>query len=279
MRKSTVPGAGLPAAPLIFGFAVAGHAEAVQVTLEPVADTSIYSEDPDLSNGAGQHLYAGLTRRDDLRRALLRFDVTAAIPAGASIDTVRLQVQVSRSVSGPLTATLHRVTASWGEAGSDAGSPGGQGAPAVDGDATWQWRHYQQVAGVPPPGALWAVPGGDFAAIASADTRIGGIGGYEWSGPGMVADLELWLADPVANTGWIVRVAESTPGSAKQFDSREHPSPANRPRLVIDFMPGTSAPQPVPQPTVVPAAGLPMLLALAGLLGLAGAANARRRRR
>ncbi|HET6603912.1 MAG TPA: hypothetical protein VFG21_06805 [Xanthomonadaceae bacterium] len=278
MRTPTAQGVSLPAALLMGAVAIAGTAQADQVTLEPVADTSIYSEDADVSNGAGQALYAGLTRRGDLRRALLRFDVAAAVPPGATIEAASLQVRVSRSVSGPLTATLHRLTADWGEAGSDAGLPGGQGAAAAEGDATWTWRHYLGMTGVPPPEALWTLPGGDFVAIGSATALVGDVGTYAWSGPGMVADIESWLADPAADAGWIVRVAETTPGSAKQFDSREHPLAANRPQLLIDFTPGASVPPPVRQPAVIPAAGLPVLFGLAILVGLLGATVAVRRR-
>ncbi|MCX5692046.1 MAG: hypothetical protein NTV94_19990, partial [Planctomycetota bacterium] len=99
-----------------------------QVTLIAANDATLYeSELGELANGAGEHSYAGLTFGAGMRRALYRFDVAAAIPAGAQIVDVQLVLRVSRSFAGEDLVYLHRVLASWGEGASDAGDPGGQG--------------------------------------------------------------------------------------------------------------------------------------------------------
>src|SRR5262249_11447282 len=72
----------------------------------------------------------------------------------------------------------------------------------------------------------------------SASTIVSAIGTYTWgSSSQMVADVQDWLDAPSANFGWIVIGEESTPTTAKRFDSRENPTPANRPKLTIVFSP------------------------------------------
>ena len=71
-----------------------------QVTLTPTADNTIFSESQDISNGAGQFLFAGTLNQGPIRRALLKFDVASAIPPGAHIDSASLQLHVSRTISG-----------------------------------------------------------------------------------------------------------------------------------------------------------------------------------
>src|SRR5436190_12557396 len=62
------------------------------VTLTPVADNTIYQDAGNLSNGAGQFLFSGQASfRALARRALLKFDVASAVPAGAHINSVALQ--------------------------------------------------------------------------------------------------------------------------------------------------------------------------------------------
>src|SRR5262245_34209367 len=114
------------------------------LSLTAVADNTLYESDTGaLSNGAGQHLYVGktgFTAGNKIRRAVVQFDL-AAIPAGSTINTATLTLNVSRPNNGAQTVELHRLLNSWGEGNSDAG-PGaeGDGAPSASGDATWIHR-------------------------------------------------------------------------------------------------------------------------------------------
>jgi hypothetical protein len=108
----------LLAAILVSAGAPAGWA--ATATLNPVADNTIYeggiTADPtgtfeDNSCGAGPDVFAGKAgqnARAFLRRALLRFDIAAAIPAGSSIDgvTLTLNVNLTPDTVGA-TTTLH----------------------------------------------------------------------------------------------------------------------------------------------------------------------------
>jgi hypothetical protein len=222
--------------------ALAFEASAAEVTLTPIRDSSLYEEYTENSNGAG-YLFAGRAGGGGIRRALLRFDVAGAIPPGAQIDSAQLRLTVSRAaVADPLPAALHRLLADWGEAGSNAGERAGTGAAAQPGDATWTTRFYPTVA--------WLAPGGDFAPTPSLTGALAGEGTYTLgSTPELTGDVQLWLDAPASNYGWILRVDESAPGTARRIDSRESPA-ATRPALTIEYTEAAPA-VPIPRYTLV----------------------------
>jgi len=212
---------------------LAGAASALAevVTLPPMQDTTLYQENPESrSNGAGVYTFSGRTLNGDLRRALVAFDVAAAIPAGAVINSASLTLHLSRtSRAGPESVALHRLLRAWGEGASDATAQEGTGAPATPQDATWA---FSLVA----TQTRWTTPGGDYAATASAAVTVGVIGTYTWpSTPELVADVQSWVDEPAGNFGWIVLSDESGGPSAKRFDSRENTSAAFRPALTLDY--------------------------------------------
>ena len=197
----------------------------VTLTFSPAADTTLY-EEGDLSNGGGERLFAGTTLSGNLRRALIAFDLSG-IPQNAVIEDVTLEMVMSRALTGTLVARLHRLTNAWGEGTVDAPGQEGGGAPAEPGDATWLHRSF--------PTTLWDQPGGDFDPVESASTPVfPTLGPYQWSDPGMIADVQQWVANPGSNHGWLVRGSESgANGSAKRFDSREIMDPATAPVLTV----------------------------------------------
>ena len=74
------------------------------MALTPVKDNSIYSGFPDNSNAKGL-LYTGLNNDGtNIKRSLLDFDVAAAVPAGATINSVTLKMTVYRNNNGGTTA-------------------------------------------------------------------------------------------------------------------------------------------------------------------------------
>lgn len=176
------------------------------LTLRPSQDTTIFSESTN-SNGAGSRLFVGMTRRGDIRRGLVQFDLRQ-LPPGAMITSAAVTLSIVRSASassGTILA-LHRLTASWGEAGSTSST--GSGASPQRGDATWRHRFF--------PDTSWAREGGDFLPDPSA---AGMESGTEVTvrGEGLLADVETWLATPAENHGWILRGDESVPQSARAY--------------------------------------------------------------
>ena len=181
-----------------------------------------------LSNGAGPGMHAGMNGTSEKRRALIRFDIAAAVPAGSTITGVTLKLTCSQSISANIPVALHRATADWGEGTSIGGGiGGGQGGAATAGDATWLHRFY--------PGDLWTTPGGDYAASASGSTQVSSPGPYTWSTDAMAGDVQAWLDTPASNFGWVIIGDESTFSTAKRFDTREVSNPSTRPVLTVEF--------------------------------------------
>lgn len=204
-------------------FSAPAHADTVQFA--PLRDTTLHSDDPNASNGAGPVFFAGRTNRGAgaLRRALVYFDITL-VPAGSTITSVSLILNVTREPgTPPLNGTLRRILSSWGEAGSF--NSNGNGAPAQTGDATWSHRFYG--AG----GQTWTTAGGDLTTATSATALFGAVGTTVnfTSTPQLVADVQVWIDQPSTNQGWAILGDEVTVGSATQFASREIPTrPFNR---------------------------------------------------
>ena len=185
-----------------------------------------------LSSGSGAHFYSGKTGPQDginNRRGLLWFDVAANLPAGATVTSAKLQLNMSKTPFPIVARTvqLRRVLKDWGEGSSI--SPQGAGVPAAPGDATWLHTFFNTV--------FWANPGGDFSGIVTASASVGNIGSYTWgSTPQTTSDVQAWLDDPVNNFGWLLLGDESTSQTAKQFDSRENAIECNRPVLTVKYV-------------------------------------------
>jgi spore coat protein A len=208
----------------LIGFA----AGAATVTIGPNQDNTVYAENGGFSNGAGEHFFAGRNNDGNVRRALVSFDVAAAVPPGSTINSVSLTLHLSRTRTQNQTVSLRRVLASWGEGTSNAGGEEGAGAVAVVPDATWTYRRWQT--------NLWSAPGGDYSGTLSASTTVGGgTGDYTWSSATMTADVQGWLNNPATNFGWMIFGNETGTKVAKRFDTRENTTAAYRPRLVINF--------------------------------------------
>jgi hypothetical protein len=234
---------------LILGITLAlvtGSSNAAIISISPSKDNTLYEYDPvdgDTSNALGFHFFAGETAMGELRRGVIAFDIAGHIPAGSTIVSVILSLNMSRTaLDDQRTIELHKLLADWGEGTSVAPGEEGDGAPATPNDATWRHRFFDTV--------FWTNQGGDFSATVSAMESVGAIGQYTWSSAQMVADAQSWLDDPANNFGWLVLGDESAILTSKRFDTRESASP---PVLTIQFIPGPRVlPTPRPRPTPAP---------------------------
>ncbi|MCG3199249.1 MAG: hypothetical protein GHCLOJNM_03759 [bacterium] len=198
-------------------------------------DTTLYSESEN-SNGGGKYLFSDRTAQLRDRRALIRFDLSG-FPANGAVQRATLSLYVSLNAGnfGNVTHTLHRLRMSWGEGEVVAErpppneSPGGAGAPAAPGDATWRSNLFGT--------SLWNQPGGDYEAVASATAEVGRLDTLAvWSGPRLAEDIALWLDSPESNHGWLLRGEEDVGQRAKRYTSSENSDPgARRPRLEIEY--------------------------------------------
>jgi hypothetical protein len=224
------------------------------VALHPVADTSLIQVAPDANLGGAEFFNAGTAGNGNRNRGLMQFSLLEDIPAGSIINNVYLSLDIIRQPSVDVatgTFVLRRMLTSWGEGDkvpADESSPG-QGAPATQGEATWQFRFVG--------GPAWSAPGGlagaDFAAAPSSTAYVYGAGDpveFE-STPELTADVQLWLDHPDANNGWMLMPEDEViRKTARSFLSSEDPS--GGPLLVIDFTP-------VPEPGPFAILGLSLL--------------------
>lgn len=176
-------------------------------------------------------MFSGRVVAGARRRSLIEFDIAGAVPPGATIDSVELQLHMSRTNvgAGPRATTFHRVLIDWAEGPTDPTGNEGFGDTAANGDATWFDRVY--------PVTPWSSNGGDYVGSpSSTSVSVNNIGFYNWpSTSQLVADVQGWLDDPSTNHGWALITSESGAPTAKRFDSRHFPESARRPKLTITF--------------------------------------------
>ena len=207
------------------------------VSIAPQKDNTLYEVTADtLSNGRGEHVFAGRTSTlssppGARRRAVIRFDISSAVPSGATIDSVRLFMTVTKTAlgTGARLVNLPRVTQDWGEGASRPSGEEGSGAPATAGDATWHHTFFNT--------SFWNNPGGDFVATASGGTIVNQADQrYTWaSTDSMVANVQSWLDVPTGNFGWTLIGDESDIRTAKRFASQQNLRTERRPSLQIFY--------------------------------------------
>lgn len=195
---------------------------AATANLTSVADTTLQQGFPDYNFGIGATFTAGVRSKGGISRALQRFDIAGAVPAGATINSVSLTVTVTASNGPNSTFELHRLLASWGAGtGSDQG-----GSPALDGEATWNDRFATNTH--------WTVAGGAFSPTVSAAQTITSVGNYTFTSAELAADVQAWLNNPAHNFGWLLRSEqESTLATIRRFAGRT--DIANPPLLTIQY--------------------------------------------
>lgn len=225
-------------------------AVAMTMTLGAKQDATMFQNNPDNGSGGGNGLFAGTNgAQTSPRRALIAFDVAAGLPSGVVIHDVDLTLFLGQfpNVGAVASSTigLHPVTSSWGEGLTQLQTPPndtfgglGQGAPALDGDVTWNNRFHS--ASTPTP---WTNAGGDFESTSSASTIVTRNlnAGYVWdSTDAMVDDVQGWLDAPQSNFGWMLKNAdEATPATFRGFYSSQTATAELRPHLAVSFsLPG-----------------------------------------
>ena len=207
-------------------------------------DNTLYqSTTGSLSNGQGIFFFAGRTNETSnfLRRGLVAFNLSS-IPSNATVTAASLNLfLVKMGPVAPGNMTVNKALRDWGEGNSNAGSPGGHGAPAQTNDATWLHNFFNT--------SFWTTPGGDFSAAPSATAFVEEEGRYHvWNGAGLIADVQAWVSNPASNFGWAIIGNEVDPGSAAKFGTSEHGT--SPPRLDVTFQ--TTPPTPTPTPTSTP---------------------------
>jgi hypothetical protein len=215
---------------------------ALTTNLTPTADATLFQHNPNNNLGGMDALISGNIVLGERSRALLKFDIAAALPANATVTAATLHLTVNVAKGANQNYGLHRLLKDWGEGGGSGGggATGTQGAPANPNECTWNARFH--------PGVTWNVPGGqsgeDYVATASATTAMG-VTALTFSTAGLASDVQDWLASPATNFGWMLIIAnEALGGTASRISSRE--SAFNLPRLTIDYTVSGTANPPAP---------------------------------
>jgi hypothetical protein len=200
-------------------------AQGATVVVPVTQDTTLFEFSPTSNLGAARLGAGGISQlilpagTPARMRALMRFDL-AGIPTGATISSAELQVTVVDHLPGGFppgsTFELHRVLKDWGEGVQAVIN---LGAPAIDGEATWESPKH--------PGPAWSGPGAsgvdDAEAQISSAVAINALGAYTFpSTTDMIADVQNWLTDPASNFGWLMKSgSENVQQTARRFGNRE----------------------------------------------------------
>jgi len=206
------------------GFASLVPVKADVLTLQPVADTTLFQVAPDNNLGGATFFNAGTAGNGNRNRGIVLYDVTG-IPVGSVITEVAVSFEVVRQPATDMESSLfslRRVFQPWAEGAQvpeNEASPG-LGAPAGPDEATWNSRGIG--------GQAWSQPGGeagvDYSDTPSALTSSAGQGEivtFETSSE-LIGDINSWLNQPAANFGWmLVTESEDVGKTARSFASRE----------------------------------------------------------
>lgn len=225
------------------------------VTLTPVADTTLVETAPDNNLGAQTFLEVGVIETSgtfERLRGLVRFDLSQ-IPTNAVISnaTLRVTVVLNSTNRFPESPELHRMLQPWTEGNKSGGTDEASilGAPATDGESTWNHRQY--------PSLAWASPGGsngvDFVNRASGTIFVYSTSNYTFSSSLLATDVRQWVTNAASNFGWMLKSTienNLTFGAARRFGSREDAS--NAPVLTVIygiFKPVITTSSPLPSGT------------------------------
>ncbi len=202
-------------------------------------DTTIYQHDSTWSNGAGEFLWAGEERIPPFFRrkfrSLLSFDVSAAVPPTAVVDSATLQLQALGFYGGGGPLTLYRVTPGalgpWSEGDANAAGNELVGTQTLlEWGAGWQHRRR--------PDVPWSTPGGDYDPNAwLVTTSLVAPGPVSLSSSALRQVVETMVTTEIDEDGFLLEGPNTalSDTSAIQLASRENPNAAHRPRLVVDY--------------------------------------------
>ncbi len=183
-----------------------------QVTLTATMDATICLNDTtDGAIGDG-NLFVGRSLDHTVRRALVRFDVSA-IPSGATVLDAALQLDVDKK-QGTVIGQAFLVSADWAEGPAQGvGTGGGGGTCSTPGSSDASWNQ----TGL---GGNWTTAGGDFAATASGQATLTPVGNYAITGATIVSDVQSWIDGTNSSYGWIlVSTDEASDGNAVRIVS------------------------------------------------------------
>ncbi|HZL37440.1 MAG TPA: DNRLRE domain-containing protein [Tepidisphaeraceae bacterium] len=236
--------------------AIYSPAQGTQVSLPASQDATLLGGTDGATNRslADPGIFVGTDGQSNPKRGLIEFNIGQAVPPGATISAVQLQLtvgQVAGSGGGSgggtgaaQTISLFDETHAWGQptniAGTSTFGGTGHGGAPQPGDATWNYSFYNTVP--------WTLAGGNWTAALPdiADASVTGtLASFTWSSPAMVSDVQKWLDDPSSNSGWLLKNADETsPTDFRAFWSAQGAAASNSPSIAPALLVTYSVPQP-----------------------------------
>lgn len=168
--------------------------------LSASADAYVRNALPNQNFGGATTLLVGVAATGEIiNHGLFRFSL-ANLPTNATITGANLRLTATSGTRPAVSHSLYRLLRDWRES-----------------EVTWNNRL--------APATAWGAPGGqagnDYVAAASATAPIADASANNFTSSNMIADLQLWLANPEMNFGWILIAVGEQAGSGKQLSSRE----------------------------------------------------------
>lgn len=214
----------------------ASAAVTVTVTLSPVANNMIYSNSNNTNEPSSFFNVGEDTLNNVEFRTLMKFDLSS-IPAGATIDSARLNIFPSQPVSGNTEIAVYAVPDSWVPTARPAAL--GTGQAPVAGEPTWTYSSFNT--------DKWADDGvvSNAAAALLSATLVDTEGSdatltTNWNTPAFLTQVRSWTT---TNNG-IVIVGKTADRFAR-FYAKGSSETAKRPNLSITYTTTT----PVTPPT------------------------------
>jgi len=208
--------------------------QTVEIEVGASIDNTIF-KGLELSNGIGEYFFAGTTKDDVTKRALVMFDLVDAVPDGSTVDSAILVLIPTKVKPGSTSINLHMLTTEWGEGTSKAVEGDGKGAPATANDATWEFAKFNSVP--------WIKTGGDYALEASATSTVSTGSDAEFRSIGITVNVNFWLQNPSENFGWILIGDEISTSTSAKFGSRDNTDHLLWPKLKLYYQGTTSTNQ------------------------------------
>lgn len=177
-------------------------------TLTVSPDTQINSGNNTANYGTYPTIAAG-KNSGGIRRGLLRWDLSNIVPAGCTVASAILTLNLSsQDNTTPRTVGVHRALTQWYEGARGPGVP-----PAGEDGSTWNLRN---VNGPLSWGAAGGLADTDYVAAATDSQSVSVLGAVSFD---VTADVQAW-ADGGDNYGWwVINADEATEGSQKLFTS------------------------------------------------------------
>ena len=215
------------------------------VAIPAAKDTALYQASPPSSNGQGESFWSAVATAANARHGLLAFDVAANVPAGATIVSAQLELEVLATTGIPafqVYAVPRNPSVTWVEGNANAAGDESVPPTPLSDAATWSHRRWLSVS----PQGPWASAGGDRDPTSLRNVTVNQTGLLAISGNNLLEHVRAIHTNPTTHDGLLIFPLSG----ATRFASAEHATAALRPRLVVEyFVPTTLSTSSLPTTT------------------------------